>query len=134
MSDLPPEDRGQPRFASGHASEGKGPAMIAWGLYILSIPSANLLVLVGLVVAYASRASATGIARQHLDAQISLFWSVFFWTIACWIAIAISAVASVILIGIPFLIIFGILWFLITVWFTVKSIFGLIALVGDRAP
>jgi uncharacterized membrane protein len=134
MSDLPPEDRGQPRFAPGHESEGKGPALIAWGLYILSIPSANLLVLVGLVVAYASRASATGVARQHLDAQIRLFWSVFFWTIACWIAIAVSIVASVVLIGIPFLILFGILWFLITVWFTVKSIFGLINLLGDRAP
>jgi len=134
MSDLPPEDRGQPRFAAGHASEGKGPAMIAWGLYILSIPSANLLVLVGLVVAYASRGTATGIAREHLDAQIRLFWSVFIWTVLCWIAIVISMVASVIVIGIPFLILFGILWFLITVWFTVKSIFGLINLLGDRAP
>ncbi len=131
MTQVPPE---QPRFASGHASEGKAPAMIAWGLYILSIPSANLLVLVGLVVAYASRGSATGVARQHLDAQIKLFWSVFFWTIACWIAIFISALASVVLIGIPFLIIFGILWFLITIWFTVKSIFGLMNLLGDRAP
>lgn len=134
MSNVPPEDRGQPRFVSGHESEGKAPAMIAWALYILSIPSANLLALVGLVVAYASRGTATGVARQHLDAQIGLFWSVFVWTIACWIAIFISALASIVLIGIPFLIIFGILWFLITIWFTVKSIFGLINLLGDRAP
>lgn len=131
MSQMQPE---QPRFASGHEAEGKVPAMIAWALYILSIPSANLLVLVGLVVAYASRGSATGVARQHLDAQIKLFWSVFFWTIACWIAIFISALASVVLIGIPFLILFGILWFVITIWFTIKSIFGLLALLGDRAP
>ncbi len=124
----------QPRFEAGHASQGKPAAMLAWACYILSIPSVNLLVIVGLIVAYASRGSATGVARQHLDAQIKLFWSVFFWTIACWIAIFISAVASVVLIGIPFLIIFGILWFLITIWFTVKSIFGLMNLLGDRAP
>ena len=124
----------QPRLEPGHASEGKAPAIIAWALYILSIPSANLLVIVGLIVAYAARKSSTGVARAHLDEQIRLFWSVFIWTIACWIAIAVSVLASVILIGIPFLIIFGILWFLITVWFTVKSIFGLINLLADRAP
>jgi len=134
MADTPPEHGAQPRFQPGHASEGRVPALITWALYILSIPSANVLVLVGLVVAYATRGSATGIAREHLDAQIRLFWSVFFWTIACWIAIAVSVVASFVLIGIPFLIIFLILWFLISVWFTVKSIFGLIALLGDRAP
>lgn len=71
---------------------------------------------------------------QHLDAQIRLFWSVFWWTIACWIAIAVSVVMSVVLIGIPFLVLFGLLWFLISVWFTVKSVFGLINLLGDRAP
>ena len=134
MSHVPPEDRREPRFASGHESEGKVPALIAWGLYILSIPSANVLVLIGLVVAYAARGSATGLARAHVEAQIRLFWSVFWWTIACWIAIAISIVASVVLIGIPFLILFGILWFLISVWFTVKSVIGLLNLLGDRAP
>ena len=124
----------EPRFQPGHEAEGKVPALIGWALFILSIPSANVLVLVGLVVAYAARGSASGLARQHLDAQIQLFWSVFWWTVACWIAIAVSALLSVVLIGIPFLILFGLRWFLISVWFTVKSIFGLINLFGDRAP
>lgn len=128
------DDRREPRFRAGQEAEGKVPALVAWALYILSIPSLNVLVLVGLVVAYAARGSATGLARAHMDAQIRLFWSVFWWTIACWIAIGVSAVASVVLIGIPFLFFFGLLWFLISVWFTVKSIFGLINLLGDRAP
>lgn len=127
-------DRREPRFQPGHEAEGKVPALIAWGLYILSIPSANLLVIVGLVVAYAARGSATGLPLAHLDAQIRLFWSVFWWTIACWLAIAVSAIASVVLIGLPFLVVFLVLWFLITVWFTVKSVLGLLNLLGDRAP
>ncbi|OGN42621.1 MAG: hypothetical protein A2623_14085 [Caulobacterales bacterium RIFCSPHIGHO2_01_FULL_70_19] len=131
MSYVPPEQRDLPHSGS---DDGKVAALAAWTLFILSIPSANLLVLVGLVVAYAARSSATGVPRQHLDAQIRLFWSVFWWTIACWIAIAVSVVMSIVLIGIPFLILFGILWFLISVWFTVKSVFGLINLLGDRAP
>ncbi|MBW8304203.1 MAG: hypothetical protein K0M78_09725 [Brevundimonas sp.] len=132
MTSTPPRD--EPVFRSGGQDDGKVAAVLAWGLYILSIPSANVLVLVGLIVAYAGRSSATGLALEHLNAQIRLFWSVFWWTIACWLAIGVSALLSVILIGIPFLFIFLLAWFLISVWFTVKSIFGLINLLGDRAP
>jgi uncharacterized membrane protein len=134
MSYVPPEERDGPRFQSGHEAEGKVAALIAWALYILSIPSANILVLIGLVVAYAGRSSATGLAREHIEAQIRLFWSVFWWTIACWIAIVVTGLLSLVIIGIPFFVLSWILWFLISVWFTVKSIFGLINLLGDRAP
>ncbi|WP_269515792.1 hypothetical protein [Brevundimonas subvibrioides] len=129
MSDAP-----QPRLTPGHEAEGKPAALIAWGLYILSIPSANVLVLVGLVVAYAARGTATGLARQHIEAQIALFWSVFWWTIATWVLIGLSAVASIVLIGIPFLLLFLALWFLLSVWFTVKSVLGLLSLLDDRPP
>jgi uncharacterized membrane protein len=124
----------QPRFQSGGHAEGKVPALAAWALFILSIPSANILVLVGLVVAYAARGSATGVARDHIEAQIRLFWSVFWWTIALWVLIGLSIVGSLVLIGIPFLLLFLLLWFLLSVWFTIKSIFGLLALLADRAP
>ena len=125
-------DGHQPRLQSGHDAEGKPAALVAWGLYILSIPSANVLVLVGLVIAYAARGSATGVARQHMDAQIALFWSVFWWTIALWILIAVSLLASAILIGLPFLLLFWALWFLLSVWFTVKSILGILNLMSDK--
>ena len=123
----------QPRFG-GHESEGKPAALAAWALFILSIPSANVLVLVGLVVAYAVRNSAQGLARAHIEAQIGLFWSVFWWTIALWVLIGISIIGSMVLIGIPFLLLFTLLWFLLSVWFTVKSVLGLIALLQDRPP
>ena len=132
MSAIPPEDRA--RYAPAGDSEGKVAALVAWVLFLLSLPSANILVLIGLVVAYAGRANATGIGRAHIEAQIQLFWSVFWWTIACWIAIAVSAVLSLIVIGVPFLILFGLLWFAITIWFTVKSLFGLLRLLQDQAP
>ncbi len=122
----------EPNFIAGRESEGKVGALIAWALFILSIPSANVLVLVGLVVSYVTRGTATGVARQHLDAQIALFWSVFWWTIAAWIGIAISAVASIVLIGIPFLLAFLLIWFLLSVWFTIKSVIGLLNLLNDK--
>ena len=93
---------------------------------------AALLVLVGLVVAYACRGSATGLAAQHIEAQIKLFWSVFWISIVLWGLIAVSAVASMLLIGIPFLMLFGLLLLLVSIWFTVKSVLGLLALLNDR--
>ena len=121
----------QPRLQRGHESEGKAAAMIAWALYILSIPSVNTLVLVGLVVAYAARGSATGLARAHIDAQIALFWSVFWWTVGLWILVVVSF-ASVI--GIPLGYVFLLLLFVLSIWATVESIFGLLPLACGRAP
>lgn len=126
MTDAP-----QPVLTPGHAAEGKPAALIAWVLFILSIPSANLLVIVGLIVSYAGRGTATGIARQHIDAQIRLFWSVFWWTIALWVLIFLSAVTVIL---IPLAFVFWLLWFLLSVWFTVKSVLGLLSLLGDRPP
>jgi uncharacterized membrane protein len=119
------------RFGQAHPSEGKPAAIIAWGLYILSIPSANLLVVVGLIVAYAGRGSATGVAREHIEAQIKFFWSVFWWTIGLWIVTMISFLTVIL---IPLGLVGLLLLFLLHVWFTVKSVLGLINLLSDRAP
>lgn len=132
MSHVPSEDR--PKFEAGQPSEGKAAALAAWALYILSIPSANLLVIVGLVVAYAARGGATGVARAHIEAQIKLFWSVFWWSVVAIVGIFISIPLMAVLIGFLTVIVFGLMWLVISVWFTMKSIMGIVALADDRAP
>lgn len=139
MPDLTTESRQAPRFSPGHESEGRPAALIAWGLYILSLPSANLLVIVGLVVAYAGRSGSDGVSRAHIDAQIGLFWSVFWWTILLWIAIGVCVVTTLVappmgLFLVPLALILGLTLLLLTVWFTIKSILGLISLLGGKAP
>jgi len=119
----------EPRYDPSHEAAGKPAAAVAWLLYILSIPSANLLVIVGLLMAYAARSGATGVARQHLDTQIRFFWSVFWWTIGLWILMIVSFLSVIgILLGFVFL---GLL-FLLSLWFTVKSVLGLLNLLQDR--
>lgn len=119
----------EPRYDPAHEAAGKPAAAVAWLLYILSIPSANLLVIVGLLVAYAARGGATGIPRQHMDEQIRFFWSVFWWTIGLWILMIVSFLSVIgILLGFVFL---GLL-FLLSLWFTVKSVLGLLNLLQDR--
>ena len=111
---------------------GRDGAVVAWILYILSIPSANLLVLVGLVLAYVNRGSATGLAAQHVEAQIRLFWSVFWISAVLWVLFIIGLVTSPLLIGLPVLLVSGLLLLLVSIWFTVKSVLGLLALLSDR--
>ena len=112
--------------------EGRVAAIAGWVLYLLSIPSANILVLVGLLVAYASRATASGLPLQHINEQIRLFWSIFWWSLALWIGIGVSFLLSFVLIGIPFLLLFSLLLLLVSIWFTVKSAIALIDLLGNR--
>lgn len=139
MDDPTPAPPTGPRFSPGHESEGRPAALIAWGLYILSLPSANLLVIVGLIVAYAGRGGSAGLSRAHIDAQIGLFWSAFWGTIlfwigigACVVGIVAAPVAGVFLLPLGLLLGLGLL--ILTVWFTVKSIIGLVHLLGNRAP
>ena len=139
MADATPDAPREPRFGGGHESYGRPAALIAWGLYILSLPSANLLVIVGLIVAYAGRGGSDGLTRAHIDAQIGLFWSVFWWTILLWIGVAVCVIgvftvpaAGVFLVPLGIILLLALLF--LTVWFTIKSIIGLINLLGDRAP
>jgi len=37
-----------------------------------------------------------------------------------------------VLIGIPFLLLFLLVWFLLSVWFTIKSVIGLLNLLNDK--
>ena len=139
MADTSPGAPREPRFSTGHESEGKPAALIAWGLYILSLPSANLLVIVGLIVAYAGRGGSDGLSRAHIDAQIRLFWSVFWWTILLWIGIGAWLVSIFIepamgLILAPVALLLGLGLLLLTVWFTIRSLIGLFRLLGDKAP
>ena len=127
-------DPDQPRFASGDPEEGRAAAAVVWLLYLLAIPSANLLAVVGVVVAYAAKGSSTGWVRAHFEDQIRIFWSCIIWFIALAVLIFVSAVLSMIIIGIPFLIVFALAMVVLFIWFTVKSVFGLIAVLQSKAP
>ena len=124
----------QPRLAPGDPEEGRAAAAVVWLLYLLAIPSANLLAVVGVVVAYAAKGSSTGWVRAHFEEQIRIFWSCIIWFIALGVLIFISAVMSILIIGIPFLILFGVAMLVLFIWFTVKSVFGLIAVIQSKTP
>lgn len=120
----------QPLYAP---EPGRGAAFVVYVLYLMSIPSAGILAFIGLVVAYTARADAVGAARAHIEEQIRIWW-VAFWSVAAIIvAHAIGIALTIVLIGIPILLLASLAGLIVMVWFTVKSAMGLIALLDGRA-
>lgn len=138
MTVLSPEP-GRPRFNQSHESAGKPAAMIVWVLYVLALPSANLLALVGMLVAVSARGGATGLARQHLDRQVTLFWT------SAVINIVLTAIFMVGIVSLfmdltqaawllPLTVLSGLALIGLTLWFAIRSALGALNLARDRAP
>lgn len=114
------------------AEPGRSAAFAVYVLYLMSIPSAGILALIGLVVAYAARAEAQGSARTHIEDQIRIWWIAFWWAAAIVIATIVGAALVVVLIGIPIIWLASLAGLIVMVWFTAKSVLGLIALLDGR--
>ncbi|GAM97974.1 hypothetical protein U91I_01604 [alpha proteobacterium U9-1i] len=124
---------GMTQTPSYGSEPGRSAAFIAYVLYLLSIPSAGVFALVGVIVAYAGRGEAQGAARSHIDDQIRIWWVAFWWAVAIWIGYVVGTVLAVVLIGIPILMLAWLANLIVFIWFTVKSFFGLLALLDGRS-
>ena len=111
---------------------GRGAAFLVYVLYLLSIPSAAIFALIGVIVALSSRDGASPLARSHLDDQIRIWMIAFWWGVFVVVATIIGAILAVVLVGFPILWIAAGLGFLVMVWFTIKSALGLLALMDGR--
>ena len=118
---------------SAPTEAGRGAAFIVYALYLLSIPSAAIFALIGVIVAYASRDGAGPLARSHLDHAIRMWWTSFWWVVGGWILIGLGAVLAIVLIGFPIMWIGGLVLLIILIWFTVKALLGLLSLLDGRA-
>ena len=113
---------------------GKSAALLVYVLYVLAIPSGGVLALVGVLVAYFSRTTATGMWKVHLDDQVRVGGLAILWCIGLFVAGMLGAVLTLILIGFAILWLVGIGYLVLWIWFTVKGVLGLIAFLETRAP
>lgn len=111
---------------------GRGAAFVTYVLYLMSIPSAGILALIGLIVAYVARDEAAGVARTHIEDQIRTWWIAFWWGVIIVLGFIAGGALTVVLIGIPILALAWLAGLIVAIWFTVKSVFGLIALLDGR--
>ena len=105
---------------------------VVYGLYLLGLVN-GLTILVGLVVAYINLDKAGPRMRTHYDFQIRTFWIGLAIFLSLGLLIGISAVLSLVLIGIPFLMLFLFLWGAVGVWFAIRCVVGLIYLSQGQA-
>lgn len=111
------------------ADHGKVPAFVVYALYIAGVFSAHLLSPIGVIVAYVTRADASPWVRTHLDQQIKMFWTVFWWIAALAV---IGLVLAPILIGFLVWGVAIVLAIIFTIWFAVKSVLGLLKLINGQ--
>jgi uncharacterized membrane protein len=113
---------------------GRTAAFLVYVLYLLSIPSAGIFALIGVIVALASRDGASPLARSHLDDQIRVWFIAFWWAVGLAI-IGVIGWILVPLLGLGLLVLWAV-WLtgaLVCLWFIVKSVLGLVALLDNRA-
>lgn len=98
---------------------------VVYGLYLLGLVN-GLTILVGLVVAYMNLDKAGPRMKTHYAFLIRTFWIGLAIFVALAVLIGISAVLSVVLIGLPFFFLFLFLWGAVGVWFAIRCIIGLV--------
>ncbi len=128
MSDRQPENAA----ASGGLSEDRTLAFIVYLLYLLGMAN-GLTILVGLVVAYANRDGAGPRVRSHYIFQIRTFWTAIGWWIIGGALFALGIPLSVILVGVPLLMLGGLIFAVGHLWFGVRCLAGIVYLARDQA-
>jgi uncharacterized membrane protein len=111
---------------------GRLSALLVYVLYLLSIPSFAVFALVGVIVAIASRDGAGPFARSHLSDQIRIWFIAFWWSVVLIIAGLVGWMLTFVLIGFPILLLVWIAAGILFIWFTIKSLLGLLALLDGR--
>jgi len=105
---------------------------VVYGLYLLGLTH-GLTIIIGLIIAYASRGGAGPRMASHYTFQIRTFWLAIVWFLIGVSLVIWGGIFSIILVGIPFFLlgwaICGVVW----VWFAVRSVMGVIYLARDEA-
>ena len=113
-------------------TEDKTLPMVAYILYLLTFAS-GFTVLIGLVIAYANRGVAGPRMETHYTFLIRTFWLSIGWFIIGGLLCLFGGIFSVILVGVPFLLLGIFICSVVGVWFAVRCILGLVYLSRDEA-
>jgi uncharacterized membrane protein len=115
------------------AAEDRTLPAVAYALFILGFVSAGITTLVGLIIALGNRAAAGPVMSSHYTLLIRTFWIGFVWSFLWGCLFAISIPLSMILIGIPLLLLSKLMLSLGVVWYGVRCIVGVVFLAQGEA-
>lgn len=119
------------RLGYGAAEDRTMPAVV-YGLYFLAFAT-GITAIIGLIIAYAQRDGAGAKMRTHYTFLIRTFWMSIAWWIIGGALVLFGGVFSIILVGLPFLMLGGLILALVGVWWAIRCIVGVIYLARDEA-
>lgn len=121
-----------PAPPSGRVEEDKVLPIVVYALYLLGFTN-GLTFLAGLIVAYVNRDTAGPINASHYTFAIRTFWLSIGGFLAGLALFLVGMALAVLLIGIPMLIAGGAIMSVISVFFVVRTILGLVYLLKGEA-
>jgi uncharacterized membrane protein len=115
-------------------NEDKVMPAVAYGLYLLGLAN-GITIFIGLVVAYANRATASPRMATHYEFLIRTFWMAIGWFLAGIALIVIGIPLTLVLIGVPMWLLGGFICGAVGIWFAIRCILGVVYLArGDAYP
>ncbi len=107
--------------------------MIAGIVYVLFLLLPTFLpVLIGLILAYANRETSSAMLRSHFVFQIRSFWILFGWSIIALAMIFIGIPLSILLVGIPAVVLGAAILCGLGLFFGLRSVVGLVYLAQSK--
>jgi len=107
--------------------------IVVYVLYLLGFASGLITTVAGLVVAYSLKSRAGEIGRSHYVFQIRTIWIGLLWLALAAAVWLVGLPLTVILIGLAFWWVAGVMLAILCVWFVVRCIVGLI-FIGRNEP
>jgi len=115
-------------------NEDKVMPAVVYGLYLLGLTN-GFTIVIGLVVAYANRASAGPQMATHYEFLIRTFWMAIGWFLIGVALVVIGIPLTLVLIGVPMWLLGGFICGAVGIWFAIRSILGVVYLArGDAYP
>lgn len=113
-------------------SEDRTMPAVVYGLYLLGLAN-GLTILIGLVIAYANRSGAGPMMASHYTFQIRTFWLSIGWFVIGLVMMLFGIPLSIVLIGIPAVMLGVFIMGAVGVWFAVRCVLGVIYLARGEA-
>ncbi len=113
-------------------SEDRTMPAVVYGLYLLGLAN-GLTILIGLIIAYANRGGAGPVMASHYTFQIRTFWLSIGWFVIGGVMVLFGIPLSIVLIGIPAVMLGVFIMGAVGVWFAVRCVLGVIYLARGEA-
>lgn len=129
MSDSP-----NPTFDARYAprEESMTAPLLVYGAYLLSVPSAGLFALVGVILAYILKGDAGPAAYSHYVFQIRTFWLSLLFIPLGVLLVILGIPLMLVVIGFPIILLGGAMVCGVTVWFVVRCVVGIIKAIDGQ--